>query len=110
SKRLRKCAVCQSKRLNQQAIMKTKYPHNQTRTQGSVLVVALTVLAIAALVLGSYLVLVQTQTNSVSRSQTWNSAIAITEAGIEEGLAEVNRFSPTVGSNSITPAPWAWTN
>ena len=74
------------------------------------MVVALTILAIAALVLGSYLVLVQTQTNSVSRSQTWNSAIAITEAGLEEGLAEVNRFSPTVGSNSIDTSPWGWTN
>ncbi|HZQ45853.1 MAG TPA: hypothetical protein VFC07_02480, partial [Verrucomicrobiae bacterium] len=90
--------------------MKTNCSRNQARTQGSVLVVALTVLAIAALVLGSYLVLVQTQTNSVSRSQTRNSAIAITEAGVEAGLAEVNKNSPSLNSNSSITSPWGWTN
>ena len=60
----------------------------------------------------SYLVLVQTQTNSVARSQTWNSAMAVAEAGIEEGLAEVNRGSPSVSTNgnSISTSAWGWTN
>ncbi len=72
--------------------------------------ISLTILAIAAIVLASYLTLVQTQTNSVSRSQTWNSAMPIAEAGLEEGLAEVNKGSPSVGTNIIDTSPWGWTN
>ncbi len=88
--------------------MKTNRYHNRSHNQGSVLVVSLTVLAVAAIVLTSYLVLVQTQTNSVARSQTWNSAMAITEAGIEEGLAEINRGSPVMSTNSSSSGVNAW--
>lgn len=40
--------------------------------------------------LGSYLQLVSNQNISVMRSQAWNSAIAIAEAGIEEAMAHLN--------------------
>jgi hypothetical protein len=90
--------------------MKTNQFHNQSHAQGSVLVVSLAIVAIAAIVLGSYLTLVQTQSNSVARSQTWNSALAYAEAGLEEGMAEINRGSPSVNSNVIVTSPWDWTN
>ena len=91
--------------------MKSNRFQKQTGAQASVLVVALTIVAVAAVLLASCLIMVQTQTNSVARSQVWNSAIALTEAGLEEGMAEVNSGSPTVGSNAIvTASPWSWTN
>ncbi len=80
------------------------------RADGSVMFVCLSILAVAGILLVSHLVLVQTQLNSVARSQVWNSAIALTEAGLEEGLAEVNRGSPSINSNAIITSPWGWTN
>src|SRR5206468_6939880 len=38
----------------------------------------------------SYLYWVRTQNLLVAESQTWNSALALAEAGIEEGLAQIN--------------------
>jgi len=75
------------------------------KLQGTVLVVTLTVVAVAAILLGSYLIMVQTQSAAVSRSQTWNSAIAVTEAGLEEAMATINKGAPAIMSS-----PWTWTN
>lgn len=84
--------------------MKTK-TCQQNKNQASALVITMCVIAIAVLVLASYLMTVQNQISSVSRSQTWNSAISLAEAGMEEGMAMVN-----LGSPSIIVDPWAWTN
>ncbi len=78
---------------------------NPTREQGSVMIFALTVMSVSAILLGSYLMLVQSQSASVSRSQSWNTAIAITEAGLEDGMALINNGAP----NIITD-PMGWTN
>ena len=79
--------------------------------KGSVLVITLTIVVISAIVLGSYLTLVQYQTASVARSQTWNTIIPVSEAGVEEAMAEVNRNTPLVLSTNIDPtAAWTWTN
>lgn len=83
--------------------MKTKQIRNQKR-KGSVLVVSMCILAIGAVLLASYLTLVETQTNSVSRSQNWNSAMGLTEAGVEEAMALVN--SSTFWTNSL-PQGWS---
>jgi hypothetical protein len=40
--------------------------------------------------LASYLYWVRTQNSLVSESQAWNAALAIAEAGIEEGMAQIN--------------------
>src|SRR2546423_1308391 len=58
------------------------------REQGSVLLVSLVVAAIMAITLASYLAMTQAQNVSVIRSQTWNTALVLTEAGVEDGLAE----------------------
>jgi hypothetical protein len=65
----------------------------KVRDQGSILAFTLILVAIMGLTLGSYLVLASGQQGSVARSQRWNSAIDVAEAGIEEGLAQVN-YSP----------------
>src|SRR5882724_3829171 len=57
---------------------------------GSILVVTLLLGAILVLTLGGYLSWVRTQNLLVAESQSWNSALALAEAGIEEGLAQIN--------------------
>jgi hypothetical protein len=74
-------------------------------TQGSVLIVTLTIMAIMVALVGSYLMIVQSQSASVARSQNWNSALPVTEAGLDEGMALINKGAPNIIAN-----PWAWTN
>jgi hypothetical protein len=52
--------------------------------------VTLLLASILGITLGSYLYWVRTQNVLVAESQSWNSALALAEAGIEEGLAQVN--------------------
>jgi len=72
--------------------------------QGSVLVITLSVVVVAAIVLASYLLIVQAQTASVARSQSWNTLISVSEAGVEEAMSLINKGAPFIGN------PWAWTN
>ncbi len=60
------------------------------RKSGSVLVVTLLLAAILVLTLGGYLWWVRTQNVQVAEAQSWNAALAIAEAGIEEGMAQIN--------------------
>ena len=59
------------------------------------------------IVLASYLTMVQQQNASVFRSQTWNSGMSVTEAGIEDALAQLNSdegLSGALASNGWTDA------
>src|SRR5712671_4492640 len=67
--------------------------HKTKRNQGTVLLVTLLVTAIMGITLASYLIMIQTQNTSVVRSQTWNSSIAITEAGVEDALQLINKYA-----------------
>lgn len=49
--------------------------------------------------LAYHLVAIREEHQLVSRSQSWNKALALAEAGIEEGLAQLN-------SSSSTPSGW----
>jgi len=60
------------------------------RTQGHILVMVLVVVIICAIALMSYLSLVNSQNRAVARSQGWNSAVPVMEAGVEEALAHLN--------------------
>jgi hypothetical protein len=67
----------------------------QRQNEASVLMIALVVATIIGITLGSYLMLVRSQNAMVSRSQSWNSALMMAEAGVEEALAQLNpEFSP----------------
>ncbi len=63
------------------------------RNQASVLVVSLVICAIIGVTLASYLVMMQAQNASVARSQVWNASISLTEAGVEDALALLNKYS-----------------
>ena len=76
--------------------MKTHFPPPARRkSAGSVLLVSVLTLAIIAMGLGGYLVIVGNQNRSVMRSMQWNAAIPLSEAGIEEALAQLNNRDVT---------------
>ena len=82
--------------------MKTKVFKRMKRA-ASALVVALAICSIFSLFVVYYLSLIEQQNLLNSRSQTWNMAIAITEAGVEEGLENLNDNSSNLGA-----APWSY--
>src|SRR5882672_6110984 len=69
--------------------MRTK-KNKQTRASGSVLMITLCTCVILGILVGSYLQLAQTQRRSVARSQQWNFALVVAEAGVEEAMALLN--------------------
>jgi hypothetical protein len=76
----------------------------QSNERGAVLLIVLISSLIMGITLASYLQYTSTQTRSIMRSQAWNTAIPIAEAGIEEALAHIN--------NSVVGTNWAlngWT-
>lgn len=74
------------------AIRKTRRARNQA---GSVLLISVLTLAIIAMGLGGYLVIIGNQNRSVMRSMQWNAAIPLAEAGVEEALAQLNNRNIT---------------
>jgi hypothetical protein len=72
------------------------------REQGSLILTSMFIAGIIGVALASYLMLVGNQNLSVYRSQTWNSSIPLAEAGTEEALALINKYSGT----STTPENW----
>src|SRR5437588_7522032 len=75
------------------------------RNRGSVMLVTLSFLAIVAIAIAGYLQLVRSQSAFVSRSQSWNAALSLSEAGAEDGFALLNKNQMSF----FTPA-YAWTN
>src|SRR5947209_5191332 len=63
---------------------------NQTKIQGSVLLVTLMTAWIIGISLVSYLNLVANQNRSTFHSLTWNTCIPIMEAGVEEALTQLH--------------------
>jgi hypothetical protein len=57
---------------------------------GSVLLVTIVSVAIMGVMLASHLALASHQRRAVSRSQVWNECVPVAEAGIEEGLMNLN--------------------
>lgn len=63
---------------------------NYKSQRGSILLVTMIfILAIAAALYG-YLALIQNSNLQVARAQTWNAALPVAEAGIDEGMALLN--------------------
>ncbi|MDD5139578.1 MAG: hypothetical protein PHY43_04860 [Verrucomicrobiales bacterium] len=62
------------------------------RRDGGALVITAIVLVFIGAVLATYLLLSQNEYMLVARSQTWNSSMALTEAGVEDGLAFINKY------------------
>jgi hypothetical protein len=68
----------------------------------SALLTALFICSIFSLFVVYYLSLIEQQNVLNSRSQTWNMAITIAEAGIEEGMEHLN-----VNNSNLGIAPWS---
>jgi hypothetical protein len=64
------------------------YNHEE---EASVLVVALLTITVLMVSMGAFLGLVSYQLRSDTRSECWNMAIAVAEAGVEEGHAHLNQ-------------------
>jgi len=58
--------------------------------RGNALLAGLIIASILGATLASYLVLVSNQNASITRAQSWNLAIPVAEAGIDEALAHLN--------------------
>ena len=61
--------------------------------RGVALTITLILMVLCGTVLGGYLVLTTYEEKAVSRSQTWNCALAYAEAGVDEALAQLNSGS-----------------
>lgn len=77
-----------------------------SKRQGSVLMTTLMTTGVIGFMLASYLALVSTQNATVMRSLTWNKAIPVSEAGIEEALTQIN-FN---GTNRVANNGWTAVN
>ncbi len=78
---------------------------HQSKVAGSVLVTTLVLAAILGTTLAGYLYWARTQNLLVAQSQAWNAALAYAEAGIEEGMAQINF---TYGTNYLNSAQANW--
>jgi hypothetical protein len=76
-----------------------------------VLLVSLCITFVIGLTLASYLVLVQNLNKSVNRSQVWNGAMVVAEAGVEDAFGLLNRYVDvqTVGNWVTTYSSDGWT-
>jgi hypothetical protein len=70
-----------------------KLQRTDTRSRGSVLIVSLILAAILGVTLAGYLIMTQAQNAAVARSQVWNTAITLGEAGVEDALALINKYA-----------------
>ena len=73
------------------------------RTQGTALLTALIIGGVLCVSITGYLSFISFQSTMSSRSQTWNTAIAVVEAGIEEGMAHLNTDTDDLASEG-----WGW--
>src|SRR3974390_359313 len=76
--------------------MKTRLTRKAKQLASSLLV-ALVITSILSLFVMYYLSLIEQQNIMNARSQTWNMAISVSEAGVEEGLQQLNNAWPTLG-------------
>jgi len=79
-----------------------KTPRKQfAEEQASVLMVSMLICAILGILMGSYLMMARTQRFSVARAQSWNQAMVVAEAGVEEALAHLNTAGVTTNKLAV---------
>jgi hypothetical protein len=82
--------------------MKIRF-HQKFKQAASTLVTVLVICAILSMSISYYLSLVEQQNVLSTRSQAWNMAMTITEAGLEEGLQQLNS-----NAGSLTTDGWTF--
>src|SRR5215469_2171626 len=65
------------------------------KNRGIALLITVVILAIMAFYFVTYLIMASGEHSTVARSQQWNDALTVAEAGVEEGLALVNKYAYT---------------
>jgi hypothetical protein len=73
--------------------MKT-YLRSHGKKRASVLILTMVLLTAACMVVGTYMGLAMHRAKIAARSASWNQALAVAEAGIEEGLAQIQYSMP----------------
>jgi len=76
--------------------MKTRLTH-KARQAASALLTTLVICSILSIFVMYYLSLIDQQSFLSARSQTWNLAITVTEAGVEDGMQHLNSNYPNLG-------------
>lgn len=71
---------------------------------GNLLLLTIVTMALVSFLLVTYLRLVQGQNSSIARSQVWNGAMPVIEAGIEDALTHIN----THGSTNLACDGWVY--
>src|SRR5690349_1052672 len=79
---------------------------NKPSERGSTLMVTLFMVGLMGFFLYAYLYLVRTQRSFVARSQGWNAAMGLAEAGVEEALAQLNPGIPPPNPLDRTANGW----
>jgi len=82
--------------------------HDKRNVQGSVLIISLGFTLLLGLGLASYLSLSRWHYVAILRSQAWNAAMAMAEAGIEDALAQLNP-SALLFTTNIDRSANGWT-
>jgi hypothetical protein len=77
--------------------------------QASALTITLILCVILATLVCSYFCLIKTQHFSVGRSQAWNEAMTVAEAGVEEALALLNSGIQVPSTGMLPPTSWTGT-
>src|SRR5215471_19012100 len=80
------------------------HENKQPAERGSVLLISLLTCTILATLAGSYLYMIENQRLAVARSQQWNQALVVAEAGVEEAMALLNSGVQAPNFNIF---PWA---
>ncbi|HSY17682.1 MAG TPA: hypothetical protein VK815_05070 [Candidatus Acidoferrales bacterium] len=65
--------------------------HRKRREQGTMLLVTALIAVVAGSTLAYFLTRAQQESFVVNRSEAWNKALVVAEAGIEEGMSLINR-------------------
>jgi hypothetical protein len=75
--------------------------HSKVRRQSGVaLLITIIIVRVVAGILASYLLVTENELRTVGRSQYWNSSMTLTEAGVEEAQAFMNKYD---GNLSMVP-------
>ena len=84
-------------------------PNSCECERGSALLIILIGITVVGISLASYLNLVSWQNKTVRRSEQWNAAIPVLEAGIEEALTHLTASAGKLGNNGWTLVNGAYT-
>ncbi len=79
-----------------------KIERNFNQNAGNALVITLFLVTILAVSIAGYLSYTNQQSLLGFRSQTWNMALAVSEAGVEEGLSQLNNNYTNLASDGWT--------